>query len=310
MNKIHLSNISDKLVIKDLLKFVKLSGIDFNSNKVSDEKKTISVNSTGKSIYSLCVQNGNIEIDARIHYNPNECGILELYAHASRAVTTDLVNHCGIRLVDGDTLEITITLESLDFIVYDKLTKYEKLEKFSTPEIIEIVVNKLGEFIKSHEENQYETRQKIVEENYQRTYVESSFARACGVTLEDGVMSNGIGNVKLFTGKNDNLSYYLRYIRKGDELYNIAICLVREIPNGMIKFDISTDIGNNINFQAMKIVYNDEIGDSTNYVTYFAPTSWEMLLDMVSDVVNDDPLAVFNEYEPHYGSLCIPMKSK
>ena len=102
----------------------------------------------------------------------------------------------------------------------------------------------------------------------------------------------------------------MRYIRKGDELYNIAICLVREIPNGMIKFDISTDIGNNINFQAMKIVYNDEIGDSTNYVTYFAPTSWEMLLDMVSDVVNDDPLAVFNEYEPHYGSLCIPMKSK
>lgn len=337
MEKIYLSNITNELVVEDLLKFVKISGIDLNDDKDSKEKEGILVYKISESTYHLFLQNGSLKIDTQICYSPNEYGILELSAHASIAMSFDLAYHYVIKLINSDTLEIIATLEGLDFKLYEKITKHEKLDKLSPSEIIKRVVSILSEFIEAFKKNQYRAWQKIVEEDYQRKYyIESSFARACGATIENGIISYDNG-VKIFSGEKDNCNFLLQYNRSYDKLQNFSITIQKKLPDGTkVFFNISSDMGDNLYLDARKIEgshteigvwgYSKEgtteektpkefiVDDVCNRVALLEPTTWEDLLVIVSNMINK-PLETFDyleriemsdKHEPKREELGIP----
>ncbi len=326
MEKIYLSNITDKMVIDDLVKFIKVSGVDLEDIAISNEKNWIEVEKENDSIYNLCIQSGSLWFDIRIHYGESKAELEALAVRMVNTIDKNYENWFGVRLIDGDTLEYTTTVECVDKKIspikgmngYHK----EKIGKLQTSSVIDKIIDRIKPMVTAYKN---------------ATYIESSLARVCGITLKDDSTTyynnNTKNNIKMVVGESDSCSFQLKYNSSdnGNGLRDLVISIERKLPDETkVSFDIRGDMGNRLYLSARKMTgysivndfrgyfYDAEerekamektnevlINDSILYATELEATTWEELLDTIDDIV-DKPLEVYDNCVPVDDEIGVP----
>lgn len=305
MSNIYLSNITDKLVINDLTKIIKASGVDLSDTDIPNEKNWFSVEKIDQTTYHVYTQKGLICHDITIKYGSSKIRPVSLIAKLFIPLA-DLEYCYEIKLIFGDSLMYSVILRSVssDKILNRKVYDVEKIDGLDTSSLIDKVLNKFEGIAR---ENEMISSGRVEPANatddmvcHETTYIEKSFARACGFDVEDGTMLKGVNNSIIYYGEIDNLEFYLRYKRVENRLDDFTINLVSKISDdARICFDIGMDFRKQISFQARKISKYDEESDVSNsYSRDLRKTSsWETILKMVSRI-STDPQGALDSYKP------------
>ena len=309
MEKIYLSNITDKMVINDLVKFIKVSGVDLEDIAISNEKNWIEVEKEDDSIYNLCIQSGSLWFDIRIHYGESKAELETLAVRMVNTIDKGCENWLGVRLIDGDTLEYISTVERVDkkiSSISDMRCYYkEKIGKLQASSIIDKIIDRIRPMITAYKND---------------IYIESSLARVCGITLkDDSTTYDDNNNTKIVIGENDSCSFQLKYNRRSSILHNFVINVERELPDETkVSFDIRSDMGSKLYLAARKIkgsyiekgvcgfsvkkrerkkVRRIPLSIISDYATELEPTTWEDLLVIIGDMAKA-PLETFDNLAP------------
>ena len=305
MSNIYLSNITDKFVINDLAKIIKASGVDLSDVETPNEENWFSIEKTDKSTYHVYTQKGSICRDVTITYDSSRVKPAGLLAKLFIPLA-DLEYCYEIELVGSDSLVYSVILRSVssDKILNRKVYDVEKIDGLDTSSLIDKVLNKVEGIAR---ENEMISSGRVEPANatddmvcHETTYIEESFARACGLDVEDGIMLEDVNNSIIYYGEIDNLEFYLRYKRVENRLYDFTISLVSKISDdARICFDIGMDFRKQISFQARKISkYDEESNISNSYSRNLRKnSSCETILKMVSRI-SIDPQGALDSYKP------------